>query len=164
MSRRDQIKMTDEEVRRLLEEGRDLHIATVGPDGAPHLVTMWYGLVDGQIGFWTYSKSQKVRNLERDSRITVLVSAGDQYSNLRGVQIKGRAHIRRDPDDVVAVGERVHARNATNFGEVRAADGRFEMDEGTREVLRQMSQKRVAVIVEPEEVVSWDHRKLGGVY
>jgi len=159
--------MTDDEVAAFLDEARDLQIATVGPDGAPHLVTMWYGLEDGRPVFWTYAKSQKVLNLRRDPRITVLIADGDSYNTLRGVSMTGHAEIRDDPDEVAAVGEAVHRRNAHRFGDVRLADqppGEAEIDSGTRDMLRVMGAKRVGIVVHSETTASWDHRKLGGTY
>src|SRR5439155_11047521 len=89
MNRRDQIRMTDEEIRAFLEEQRTLQVATIDHDGYPHLVAMWYILINDEIVFWTYAKSQKAANLRRDNKLTCLVEAGEQYNELRGVQIKG---------------------------------------------------------------------------
>jgi len=89
--------MTDDEVSAYLEAGRDLHVASIGADGAPHLVTMWYVIRDGAPTFWTYGKSQKVVNLRRDPRISALVSSGGRYEELRGVSIRGTAEIVDDP-------------------------------------------------------------------
>lgn len=157
--------MTEEEVGQLLEEARDLHMATIGRDGTPHLVTMWYGLVDGKPVVWTYAKSQKVRNLRRDPRITALVAGGDSYATLRGVMIRGRARLVEDPEGVLEIAEAVHRRNAHRFGGVQVTpEGGSPIDAATREALRVMSAKRVGIVIEPGEVVSWDHRKLGGNY
>jgi hypothetical protein len=81
--------MTDDEIRAFLEAGRDLQVASINADGTPHLVTMWYRMLDGEIVFWTYAKSQKVMNLRRDPRLTVLVATGDRYEQLKGVSIVG---------------------------------------------------------------------------
>ncbi|MCZ7528006.1 MAG: TIGR03618 family F420-dependent PPOX class oxidoreductase [Acidimicrobiia bacterium] len=153
MSRRDQIRMTDDEVHAFLEEGRTLQVASINADGTPHLIAMWYVVLDGEIAFWTYGKSQKVVNLRRDPRITVMVEAGDRYEELRGVTVAGRAEIVDDRDAVLALGERVYERY---WGPVT--------DDAVREGVRTMSAKRVVVVVKPERVVSWDHRKLGGTY
>src|SRR5579859_7162440 len=91
MNRRDQIRMNDEEIRAFLEEQRTLQVATIDHDGFPHLVAMWYVLIDNEIAFWTYAKSQKALNLRRDPRLTCLVETGTSYEQLRGVQIKGNA-------------------------------------------------------------------------
>src|SRR5437764_6337482 len=104
MSRRDLIRMNDEEIRAFLEEQRILQIATIDHDGWPHLVAMWYVLVNDQIVFWTYAKSQKTVNLRRDPRLTCLVETGEGYSELRGVQIKGRAIINDDYETVQSIG------------------------------------------------------------
>lgn len=153
MSRRDQIRMTDEEVGAFLLEGpHKLQVATINRDGSPHLVAMYYAVVDGRIAFWTYTKSQKIRNLERDPRITVLVEDGLDYAELRGVQIAGTATLSTDPAAVLDIGERLHARY---WG---------ELDDTARAGVAYSGRKRTRVEVEPLRVVSWDHRKLGGTY
>lgn len=162
MSRRAQVAMTDDEVTAFLAEQRTAHFGTISRDGAPHLTTLWYGLVDGKVAVWTYGKSQKIRNLERDPRITALIESGDAYSELRGVMLRGRASLSSEPEDVMRVAEAVYLANGERFGAVQYQGE--ALDRGTRDVLGQMSTKRVAIIVEPETVVSWDHRKLGGVY
>lgn len=154
--------MTDAEVAAFLDEHRTVHLASIGRDGFPHITTLWYGLVDGRIAVWTYAKSQKVRNLERDPRITALVESGDSYNELRGVMIRGQARLSADRSTVLTVADAVYVRNAPRFGAVEYRGA--EVDRGAREALEQMSSKRVAIVVEPDEVVSWDHRKLGGVY
>lgn len=151
-SRRDAIKMTDEEIRALLDTGRDLQVASINADGTPHLVTMWYGMRDGEIAFWTYAKSQKVVNLRRDPRLSVLVATGDRYEKLKGVSIVGRAEIVDDPDEVQRYGEAVYERY---WG---------PLNETAREGVRAMGAKRVVIVVKPEKVLSWDHSKLGGQY
>jgi PPOX class probable F420-dependent enzyme len=151
-SRRDVIKMTDDEVRAFLEAGRDLQVASINADGTPHLVTMWYRMLDGEIAFWTYAKSQKVVNLRRDPRLTVLVATGDRYEQLKGVSIVGRAEIVEDPDELVRYGEAVYERY---WG---------PLDDTVREGVRAMGAKRVVIRVKPERIVSWDHSKLGSGY
>lgn len=163
MSRRDQIQMSEEEIAAFLAANRTVHVATLARDGTPHLTTLWYGLLDGRIVAWTYRKSQKIKNLERDPRITALVESGDTYSSLQGVQIVGRAEMADDPDAVMQVAEAVYVRNADRFGDVEFQGDRVA-DAGRRDTLRAMSEKRIAITVEPVHVVSWDHRKLGGVY
>jgi PPOX class probable F420-dependent enzyme len=154
VSRRDQIKMTDDEMRAFLEAGRDLHVASINADGTPHLVTMWYGVDDaGRVAFWTYAKSQKIVNLRRDPRLTVLVATGDRYEELRGVSINGTAELVDDPDEVARYGEQVYERY---WGPLD--------DDTVREGVRAMGSKRVVVVVKPEKVTSWDHAKLGGAY
>src|SRR5437773_5184400 len=97
MSRRDQIRMTDEEIRAFLEEQRTLQVATIDHDGYPHLVAMWYVLINDEIAFWTYAKSQKAVNLRRDPRLTCLVEARQRYDEPRGVHYKGKAVMSDDP-------------------------------------------------------------------
>ncbi|WP_334141296.1 PPOX class F420-dependent oxidoreductase [Rhabdothermincola sp.] len=151
--RRDAIRMTDEEVRAFLRERQTMNIATIGPDGNIHLVAMWYGFLDGNPAFETFAKSQKVLNLRRDPRITALVEDGDQYENLRGVEIVGKAVIHDDADTLMRVAKDVVMRYWTPATEEEA------------EVMAHaLANKRVAVEIVPEKIVSWDHRKLGGTY
>ena len=152
MSRRDQIRMSDEEIRSFLQEQRTLQVATIDHDGWPHLIAMWYVLINDQIVFWTYAKSQKAVNLRRDDRLTCLVETGVRYDELRGVQIKGRAIIKDDRETVQRIGEAIFERNTG------------PLNENTRLLVAAQAAKRVLVFVEPVEVVSWDHRKLGGGY
>ena len=148
-------RMSTDEAWALVAEQRKLQVATVGPDGLPHLVTMFHTVLDGLLVFWTYARSQKIRNLDRDPRLTCLVEAGEEYEQLRGVQISGRARIVRGREDVAVVGRTVVCRM---LGLAPAE----ELDPAvTAEVARQ-AHKRVAVEVVPERVVSWDHRKLTG--
>src|SRR5215472_8798879 len=81
--------MSDAEVEAMLAGSRKVQLATINPDGYPHLVTMYYTLIDGKIAFWTYRTSQKALNLARDPRISCLVETGEAYFDLRGVQVQG---------------------------------------------------------------------------
>jgi PPOX class probable F420-dependent enzyme len=154
MKRRNAIAMTDEEVHAYLEEQRTLIVASLNRDGTPHLVAMWYVLLDdGAIAFWTYGKSQKILNLQRDPRITLLVESGETYDQLRGVQLTGRAELVEDRETVQRVGVQLRERYS----------GRPVDDQG-REGVARSGAKRVVVIVRPEGTASWDHRKLGGGY
>lgn len=152
-SKRDLIRLTDAEIDELLDAERTLQVASINPDGTPHLVAMWFARVDGNLAFWTYGKSQKVLNLRRDPRLTVMVERGEKYEELQGVTITGRARIVDDRDEVLAFGERVFERY---WGPIE--------DDAVREGVRMMGAKRVLVVVEPAKVVSWDHTKLGGAY
>lgn len=153
MSRQDQIRMNDEEIRAFLKEQRTLQVATIDHDGWPHLVAMWYVLINEQVVFWTYAKSQKAVNLRRDDRLTCLVETGVRYEELRGVQIKGRAIIDDDRETVQRLGEVIYERYTSR-----------PLNEYTRQLVAAQAPKRVLVFVQPVEIVSWDHRKLGGGY
>ena len=144
--------MSDEEISAFLEAGRDLQVASINADGTPHLVTMWYAMQDGEIAFWTYGKSQKIINLRRDPRLTVLVASGEVYEQLKGVSIQGQAEIVDDPDDVLRYGEAVYERY---WG---------PLNDTVMEGVRAMSTKRVVIVVKPVKILSWDHSKLGGAY
>ena len=149
---RDAVRLTDEEVAAFLEGAMKVQVATIGPHGEPHLTTLFYVLAEGRITFWTYGRSQKIANLRRDDRITCLVEDGQDYFELRGVSISGRARLVEDYDEVVRIGFRI----AT-----RMADGADLGAYGT-DLVRQQAHKRVGVVVEPEKVASWDHRKMAG--
>jgi PPOX class probable F420-dependent enzyme len=153
MSRRDQIRMTDDETRAFLEAGRDLQVASINADGTPHLVTMWYELVDGDICFWTYGKSQKVVNLRRDARLTVLVATGEVYEQLKGVSITGTAELVEELPDVLAFGLELFAKY---WGPAE--------DELVRAGVEAQATKRVVIRVKPHKTVTWDHAKLAGAY
>ena len=153
MSTRDQIRMTEAEVDAFLEERRTMAMATIGADGRPHVVAMWYAFVDGALCFWTFAKSQKVVNLRRDNRITCLLEDGDVYANLRGVELIARAQISDDEDEVIKFGVAEFARYQN-----------LPVDDATIASVKKMANKRVVVQLEIERVVSWDHRKLSGRY
>jgi pyridoxamine 5'-phosphate oxidase-like protein len=155
MSRREQIRMSDEEVAEFLAAHRVAICATNGTDGWPHLMPLWYVLRDGQLWSWTYAKSQKVRNLERDDRATLEVETGHQYQELRGVMIRARCILHRELDLVAGVGQDL----AVRYGGENAAVG-----PEAREVFERQAAKRVALQFVPQSIASWDHRKLGGVY
>lgn len=152
MSRRQLITMTDEEIQTFLQEQRTLQVATIDHDGYPHLVAMWYVLQDRQIAFWTYAKSQKAVNLRRDPRLTCLVESGQRYEELRGVQMKAQATLIDDRETVQRYGEAIFERYTGPLNDM------------TRSLVAAQAAKRIVVLVNPVEVVSWDHRKLGGVY
>jgi PPOX class probable F420-dependent enzyme len=148
VKQRDRVSMTDGEVATFLGERRKVHLATLNPDGSPHLVTMFYGMSAGRIAFWTYRASQKARNLARDPRITCLVEDGEDYFELRGVQVAGRVSLVDDLPGVIEVGKLI----AVSMRDVPAG----ALDEYVAHTAR----KRSAYLVSPVRVASWDHRKL----
>lgn len=152
MNCRDLIRMSEEEIHAFLQEQRILQVATINRDGWPHLVAMWYVLVNDQIAFWTYAKSQKAVNLRRDARLTCLVEAGERYEELRGVQIKGQAIISADQETVQRIGTAIWERYTG------------PLNDSTRQMVIAQAAKREIIFVKPIEIVSWDHRKLGSGY
>lgn len=152
MSRRDLIRMSEEEVDSFLHGRHVMNVASIGPDGRVHLVAMWYGFMDEAPAFWTYAKSQKIANLRRDPRITCLVEAGEAYEELRGVELVGTAELVEDREAVLAIGRSVFERYTGPW------------DDAAGPGLAQVGAKRVGVKVRVERVVSWDHSKLGGTY
>ncbi|MFO7193243.1 MULTISPECIES: pyridoxamine 5'-phosphate oxidase family protein [Thermocrispum] len=154
MHRRKQIAMTDAEVAAFLDEQRTLTCATIGPSGWPHLAPLWFVVRDGQIWAWTYGKSQKVRNLERDPRATLQVEAGVDYSELRGVTFECDVVIHRDLDTVTGIGVELAHRYTGGAG----------LAPGAEEMMRRQAAKRVGLQFVERKRTSWDHRKLGGGY
>ncbi|HXP21084.1 MAG TPA: pyridoxamine 5'-phosphate oxidase family protein [Streptosporangiaceae bacterium] len=148
MKQRDQVAMTPEEIATLLAESRKVHLATIGQGGMPHLVTMYYVMIDGQITFWTYRASQKAVNLAADPRISCLVESGEQYFDLRGIQVQGVARKIDDPAAVMQIGRLITA--------MLSGQDATELDEYVERAAR----KRVGYAVEPRRVISWDHSKL----
>ncbi len=155
---RDRVQMSDAEVAAMLAGNRKVQLATINPDGYPHLVTMYYALVDGKIAFWTYRTSQKALNLARDPRISCLVETGEAYFDLRGVQIQGTVETITDPDAVYQIGLAIgdvmgNARTDAAAGADRAA---------INDYVANAARKRYGYVVEPVRVISWDHTKLLG--
>jgi PPOX class probable F420-dependent enzyme len=153
MSRRDQITMSPAEVSEFLDEERVVICASHGPHGWPHLMPLWYLVREGDVWAWSYAKSQKVRNLERDARATLQVEAGDQYDQLRGVMIEAEAVIHQDAEQTIRFGLELFKR----YGGEGARDAAEEM-------VRTQAPKRVLLQFRPRRTASFDHRKLGGVY
>jgi PPOX class probable F420-dependent enzyme len=158
MARKD-ISMTDEEVTAFLNEASILQVATIGRDGTPHLAPMWFVLDGDSIVFRSFTRSQKIVNLTRDPRLTVLVEDGDAYAELRGVMIKGEARLIDDPAYVLGIYGRLAAKY-TLIGDARAELS----DEELEAAFGRAASKNTAVVVEPVTVASWDHRKIGGGY
>ncbi len=159
MPRRD-ITMSGAEVEEFLGSGaKVLQVATIGKDGSPHLAPMWFVLDDGKVVFRSFTKSQKIVNLRRDPRLTVLAETGDTYETLQGVMIKGHATLVDDPAYVLELYGRLGARYPF------VGDTPVELDPDALEAaFGRFAAKNTAVVVEPETVTSWDHTKLGGSY
>jgi PPOX class probable F420-dependent enzyme len=154
-SRRDEITLTDDERRELVESERVVIVSSLGPRGWPHSMPMWYVVRDGEIWVWTYAKSQKVRNLERDPRATLLVETGYEYTELRGVQIEAVAELIRDTERVLAF-----AKELT----IRYSEGISSVEGAAATALQAQAPKRVAIRFEAKRTATWDHGKLGGTY
>ena len=147
-SRRDQIKMTEDELRSFLDEQRVVTCATIGPNGRPHLMPLWYVVDDRELRGWTYAKSQKAKNLERDPRATLQIEDGVEYQELRGVMMECDVDVVRD--GVEAFGTALFERYAPGVD--------------VSEMISQQALKRVGLRFIPTRTVTWDHRKLGGTY
>ena len=152
MSLRDKIKMSEEELSSFLKTQISLQIGTINKDGSPHLTTMWYFYDGESFIFHTYTKSQKIINLQKDPRITLLTEAGSQYSDLQGIIVYGNAEIINGKDSLEEV-----IRYMEMVGEKYIKD-----EEGARyiEGMKLQAPKRSVVIVKPSKFISWDHTKL----
>ncbi len=153
-SKREQIQLSDEEVSDFLAAERTVICATNGRDGWPHLMPLWFVVRDGEIWAWTFAKSQKVRNLERDPRATLQVETGEQYQELRGVMLECETVLHHETADVEALGLEIFQKYT----------GTSELPDAVREMVAKQAPKRVAMQFVERRRASWDHRKLGGAY
>jgi len=158
MSRRDQIRMTDSELKNFLAKSQTMTIVSINKDGTPHPMPMWYGVEpDCSVVMTTFTKSQKIVNIARDPRVSLLVeSGGAVYEKLKGVVIYGRAELIRDTEQVVDILTRVSTKTLDNPDD--------KTRDGIRNAVRGTAPKRTGIRIRPEKIVSWDHSKLGGVY
>jgi len=154
VNRRAAIRMTDEEALAFLDGEKTVICATNGHDGFPHLMPLWYVVRSGTLWAWTYAKSQKTKNLERDPRATLQVETGEAYDQLRGLMLRTRAVLHRDEATVLGFVEELAARYAPPGADPRAM----------RDGFAAQAPKRVAIEFTETGRVSWDHRKLGGTY
>ncbi|MBJ7509082.1 MAG: pyridoxamine 5'-phosphate oxidase family protein [Ilumatobacteraceae bacterium] len=146
--------MTDSEIAAYLEEQTILNIASIGPTGHPHMVAMWYVVMDEKVTFWTFGKSQKIVNLRRDNKITGLVESGDTYDQLKGLELVGSATIVEDYDTVLAIGKAVGLKY----------NGDGAISDAALPFLEAQAKKRLGIQINVEQIVSWDHTKIGGGY
>jgi PPOX class probable F420-dependent enzyme len=153
-SRRGQIQMSDEEIVAFLAEGKTMNLATIGPNGRPHLVALWY-VPDGNVlETWTFAKAQKTANLRRLPQATILVETGDSYEKLRGVSMECDVELVTDVEKITAIGVGLMHRYSSS-PEVATSASQF---------VRLQAPKRVGLICRPTKIVSWDHSKLAGTY
>ena len=158
MARKD-ITMTPDEQQAFLSGGHTLIVTTIGPDGWPHVAPMWYYMDDGKVAFRSFTKSQKIVNLERNPKITVLLEVGETYEELRGIMIKGTARLVTDPAQVLAMYGQLSKRYAFVGTEPAPLEG-----DALEATFGRFAAKNTGVIVDPEKIVSWDHPKLSGAY
>lgn len=144
--------MSDAEVAAFLDEERTVICATIGRDGFPHLMPLWYVMREAELWSWTFAKSQKVRNLERDPRATLEVEAGEQYSELRGVMLKCDVTVHRETERVAVLGTELFTRYRPG--------GPGVLDDSVREMVLAQAPKRVALQFRARSKATWDHRKL----
>jgi len=151
--------MTPDEQQQFLAMRKVLQVSSVGKDGWPHLAPMWFVMHDGKIVFRSFTKSQKIVNLQRNPKLTVLVETGDDYSQLQGIMIKGTARLITDPDYVLSI----YGGLAAKYPMIN--DVAMELTpEALEAAFGRLAPKNTAVVVEPEKIASWDHTKLGGAY
>lgn len=157
MSRRDQIRMTEDELKAYLDGAQTMIITTIGKDGVPHPMPMWFGIEDdGAVVMTTFTKSQKIANIERDPRVSLLVESGSVYAELQGVVIYGDAELVRDTEQVTDILVRVSSRSIDGMGDANA--------DQIRAGVAVTAPKRTGIRIRPTRTVSWNHSKLAGVY
>jgi PPOX class probable F420-dependent enzyme len=152
-SRRDQIRMAPDELREFLDEQKTVSVATIGPHGRPHLVPLWFVPEGDDLIAWTFAKSQKAKNLERDPHATLQVEAGVEYQELRGVVFECDVQVERAPERVAEYGRKIFSRY-----------GGGDLAPEAAEMVERQAPKRIGMRFVPTRTVSWDHRKLGGGY
>jgi len=153
--RRDQVAMSKDEMWAFIETQKTVQVATLNHDGWPHLVPLWFAIVDGGIVLESFTKAQKIRNLERDPRISILFEDGDVYEQLKGVSIRAKAVLHQDVETVHHLHMAVLERNTPEIPR-----------DALEKASAAMAPKKTAVVIRPDEgkVMSWDHSKLGGIY
>ncbi len=152
--KRDVIKMADDEILLFIERQKSIQVATLGKNGWPHLTTLWFALDNNEIILETFSKSQKIKNLQRDNRISVLLEEGDIYEQLKAVSIEGHAELITDVEEVHRLHMKVILRNNTAG----------YPQEILEEASKAMAPKKTAIRIKPNKIMSWDHSKLAGIY
>jgi PPOX class probable F420-dependent enzyme len=152
-SRRSDIALTQEEQDKFLADGWTLQVASIGPKGYPHLVAMWYVVVDGDIHFTTFGKSQKILNLQRNPKITAMLESGKAYAELKGLVIEGTAELITETPDVA----RIMALVGQKYSGI-------PVPTESAEAAMKVASKRTIVRIKPDDIYSWDHAKLGGRY
>ena len=158
MARKD-ISLSDTELADFLESGHTLQVASIYGDGYPHLAPMWYVIADGKITFRSFTKSQKILNLRRNPKLSVLLESGETYDELKGVMIRGTATLIDERATVLAIYGAIAAKYRMVGGQSVELDG-----EALEAAFGSYAEKNTAVIVEPLKVASWDHSKLHGAY
>ena len=153
-NKRASIMMTDDEIREYLEHEKVLNVASIGPSGHPHLVAMWFVVMNDKVTFWTFAKSQKVLNLRRNDKITGLIESGDTYDQLRGLEIVGTARMIEDYESILEIGKAVGLKY----------NGEGAISDAALPFLEAQARKRIGIVIDVERFVSWDHRKMGGGY
>ena len=153
MHKRNAIELTDDERTRYLADAPTIILVTIGRDGYPHAVPMWFLVEeDGSVLMTTYGRSQKVVNVRRNPRVALLVESGTRYDELKGVLLRGDAEVVDNETLCVRVLTKIHAKHSGGLAS------------GLEEVMRAQARKRVVLKITPARIVSWDHRKLGGAY
>jgi PPOX class probable F420-dependent enzyme len=153
MNKRDAIQLTDDERRRYLQEALTIILVTIGRDGYPNAVPMWFVVAeDGTIRMTTYGRSQKVLNVRRNPRVALLVESGVQYDQLKGVLLRGTAEVIDDQDVCVRTLMQIQTKHMGALAP------------GVEDIMRAQARKRTVLKITPERVASWDHQKLGGAY
>ncbi|SRR6266540_602363 len=157
MSRRDQIRMTEDEIKSYLDEQKVITVASIGPNGRPHLAPLWYFPHEDGVATWTYGTSQKAKNLRRLPEATVLIEDGDSYEKLRGLSFEADVQFVEDTDEITRIGITLMQRYA-------GAKPTDPVPDELGKFIAGQALKRIGLIFHPTKIASWNHAKLGGTY
>ncbi|HEY3712212.1 MAG TPA: pyridoxamine 5'-phosphate oxidase family protein [Amycolatopsis sp.] len=157
MSRRDQIRMTEDEVHEYFDQQKVINVASIGPNGRPHLAPLWYYPYESGVATWTYGTSQKAKNLQRLPEATVLIEDGESYEKLRGISMEADVQLVEDTAEVTRIGITLMQRYA-------GAKPGDPVPDQLRSFIEGQAPKRIGLIFRPTKLVTWDHTKLGGSY
>ena len=138
---REQLRLTSGELEELLQTQRTLHVATVSPDGWPHVVPLWFVWREGAIWINNLRRSKRSRDVREGSPVALCVDTGVEYQELRGVVLYGRFES-ADEDPSL---EAVKAEFARKYWKVDSIP-----DLKSHQWLR----------LRPERTASWDFRKI----
>jgi PPOX class probable F420-dependent enzyme len=147
--------MANDEIWRFLASPRTAVLSTLGKDGFPHSVGMWFVPFEEsrELHMWAYAKSQKIQNLVRDPRCSVMIEEGDGYDALKGVLVQARAHLVDDLSEIEFIGRQLYERYTYPVTGI-------EVDAGPHLEISRQARKRKGIVIPMQRIASWDHSRL----
>lgn len=156
MSRRNQIQLSEVEITEYLSSSRTMILVSNGKDGHPHPMPMWFAVdIDNCIYMTTFRKSQKINNLRKDPRATLLIESGDEYEELKGLVVYTDVEFIEDVESIRRILEQITLQRS----EIQKSDNK-DISQG----MLKTAEKRIGLKFTPTKILSWDHSKLDGVY